>query len=160
MKCLKFQDSVSKDTSVPRAKTLVPIKLEKLTTGFAVNPTLVETPACVCRYWSSTWEQNTQSITSEVVRIWNKSRKTHIKRKSYIEYLKTSYVMVVLSIIAYRRIRGNFDISSEVLVLDLGSYTTHKQISPVCSTCSDCLKTSTLSLNHMKTNLEFKVYDF
>lgn len=36
---------VSKDTSVPRARTLVPKTPEKLTMGFAVNPTLVHIPA-------------------------------------------------------------------------------------------------------------------
>ena len=36
---------VSKETSVPRASTLVPTTPEKLTIGFAVNPTLVLIPA-------------------------------------------------------------------------------------------------------------------
>lgn len=46
LKCLKLPDSVSKETSVPRAKTLVPITPEKLTIGLAVSPTLVQIPAC------------------------------------------------------------------------------------------------------------------
>jgi len=36
---------VSKERSAPRARTLVPITPEKLTIGFAVNPTLVLIPA-------------------------------------------------------------------------------------------------------------------
>jgi hypothetical protein len=40
----------------------------------------------------------------------------------------------------YRRISGNFDISSEVVVLHLGSNITQKQASFVCSRCSDRLQ--------------------
>ena len=42
---VKFPDLVSNDTSVPRARRLVPRTPEKLTTGLAVNPTLVLIPA-------------------------------------------------------------------------------------------------------------------
>ena len=42
---VKFPVLESNETSVPRARALVPITPEKLTIGFAVNPMLVLIPA-------------------------------------------------------------------------------------------------------------------
>lgn len=51
---VKFPVLVSKETSVPSAKTFVPMTPETLTIGFAVNPMLELIPAYSCKYWTST----------------------------------------------------------------------------------------------------------
>lgn len=47
---MKFPVVESKETSVPRAKFLLPKTPEKLRIGFAVNPMLALIPAYSCRY--------------------------------------------------------------------------------------------------------------
>ena len=58
---VKFPVFVSKERSVPSARTFVPTTLERLTTGFAVNPMLELIPAYSCKYWSSIWYAKTEN---------------------------------------------------------------------------------------------------